>query len=801
MPGANRPYGWAKFLSEHGYFPVIITRSWENEIHGPADILLESGKDVKHEILPTHEVYYVPYKQNQRDKIYTRYGEKKRVLLRRLLTFWELLFGNFFTSVSSNKAIYYFTRKFIADNPEIKLLIATGAPYMLFRFGFLLNKKFRIKWIADYRDDWNTSDIDIKPNLSNRLLRRIEIKSEKKWVRNAACYTTISPYSVEKNTKFLNKKGYTVYNGYMPEDFTGSENIKPYEKFTITFVGTLYPTQKIEVFLDAFREFVDHNQKKCNVHILFPGLAFDQQQSRRVMDKLRGYEAFYTISERVSKPEIIEIEQRSHVFLYVAHQKVKGIIGSKVYEYIGLKKPVILCPSDGESIEQILLETGVGHICNTQTDALNALNILYNDYNKQQLRINFSGNQLEMVYYYSRRHQAKVLANILDDVLQHEYPVEINTSVLPVVKNKYQQCTRCVMDTSDPNITFNENGYCCHCTSYFEKISKLIYQGEETDRQLSDLIDRIQISGKGKSFDCVVGVSGGVDSIYTAYLAKKLGLRPIAVHMDNGWNSELAVSNIEKILNKLNIELYTYVLDWEEFRDLQLAFLKASVVEAETPTDIAIPAVLHKVAKKYNVKYIFSGGNYATEGILPKYWHYNAKDLKYLNSIYKQFGTGKLKTFPTFGYQKEMYYKLIKGIRMIYLLNYVPYNKEEAVKILEQELEWKSYGGKHHESLYTKFIQSYILPKKFGIDYRRATFSTQICSGQIIRDEALHELQENPYNLIEVEEEKKYICKKLCITSEELNEIVIAPPKSYKDYPNDEKKLEFIYKVYRKLNR
>lgn len=366
-------------------------------------------------------------------------------------------------------------------------------------------------------------------------------------------------------------------------------------------------------------------------------------------------------------------------------------------------------------------------------------------------------------------------------------------------EGKYQECTRCVMDTSDHEIRFDENGYCNHCTAYFEKISRLVYQGEKSDIELAALIEKVKKDGKGHNYDCVIGISGGVDSAYVAYLTKKFGLRALSVHMDNGWNSELAVKNIEMILKKLDIDLYTYVLDWEEFRSLQLTFLKASTPEPETPTDIAIPAALHKIAAKHKVKYIFSGGNYATEGILPKSWHYNAKDVKYLKAINRKFGGKKLKTFPTFGYKNEMYYKLIKGIRMIYLLNYVPYNKGEAMKILQDELEWKYYGGKHHESIYTKFVQSYILPEKFGIDYRRATFSTQICSGEMSREEALEDLKNMPYDPAVAVGEKVYVSKKLGISENELEEILKLPPKSYKDYPNDKKKLEFIYKIYRRL--
>lgn len=208
------------------------------------------------------------------------------------------------------------------------------------------------------------------------------------------------------------------------------------------------------------------------------------------------------------------------------------------------------------------------------------------------------------------------------------------------------------MDTTDWEITFDENSFCNHCSEFLDKRAKYLYQGTTSDEELGGLIDAIKRAGSGKPYDCVIGMSGGADSSYLAYIAKQKGLRPLTVHMDNGWNSDKAVINIRNITTDLAIDYESYVLDWEEFKDLQLAFLKASVPEAETPTDMAISAALHYYAAKYNIKFIFSGGNLATEGILPKSWHYNSKDLKYFDHIRKTFGGGRLRTFPTFGYKK-----------------------------------------------------------------------------------------------------------------------------------------------------
>lgn len=366
-------------------------------------------------------------------------------------------------------------------------------------------------------------------------------------------------------------------------------------------------------------------------------------------------------------------------------------------------------------------------------------------------------------------------------------------------KSEYKICNRCVMDTSDVDINFDEKGNCNHCNNYFNRIATRVYNGEQSDIELAKLIDEIKKSGKNKKYDCVIGVSGGIDSSYVAYIAKQHGLKPLLVHLDNGWNSEISVKNIKNLADILGMDYESFVLDWEEFKDLQLSFLKASIPEMETPTDIAIPGALHKLAAQYGVKYIISGGNFATEGILPKTWHYNAKDMKYLRHIHNKFGKKKLKMFPIFGAKQEIYYKFVKGIKIIYMLNYVPYNKHEAMDLLQNKLGWRYYGGKHYESKYTGFVQSYIMPAKFNMDYRRATYSTQICTGEINREFALEDLKKHPWNDETYKTEKEYICKKLGISVIEFDDIMKTQPKIYRDYPNNERRLEFIYKIYRKL--
>lgn len=266
-------------------------------------------------------------------------------------------------------------------------------------------------------------------------------------------------------------------------------------------------------------------------------------------------------------------------------------------------------------------------------------------------------------------------------------------------EREYQICKRCVMDTTDHEIVFDEEGICNHCKSYLQKASVRIIDESKREQELANLIGEIKQKGKGRDYDCIIGVSGGTDSTYVAWKVKEMGLRPLAVHLDNGWNSELAVSNIEKTLQKLGIDLYTHVIDWHEFRDIQLSFLYASTPDIEIPTDHAINALLFNTANKFNIKYIISGSNFNDEGAFPESWAYGHLDFKYIKSIHKKFGTKPFVTFPHFGLLKLLWFVLFKRIKTVAILNYMHFDKTQARELLKEKLEWRDYGGKHNESL------------------------------------------------------------------------------------------------------
>lgn len=367
---------------------------------------------------------------------------------------------------------------------------------------------------------------------------------------------------------------------------------------------------------------------------------------------------------------------------------------------------------------------------------------------------------------------------------------------------EYKVCTQCVMDITDPDITFNEQGVCSHCQMYEErKLSKQI-KPELRAEMLDKLVQDIKAKGKGKEYDCIIGVSGGVDSTYVAYLTKSLGLRPLAIHFDNGWNSELAVSNIEKTLKILGIDLYTYVIDWEMFRELQIAFLKASTPDGEIPTDHAINGLLWKEAEKRNIKYIINGMNFATEAAAVTSWAYGHSDWKYIKGINSKFGKNKkLVNYPHFSLFDLFKYSVLKGIRVVSILNYIDFNKSEAMELLQNKLNWTYYGGKHYESVYTRFYQAYYLPQKFNIDKRKCHLSDLINAKQLTREEALNQLEQKDYKDEMFRDDLEFVLKKLEFTQEEFDAIMKLPVKSYKDYPNNHDLVMSIKKNLNKLRK
>lgn len=359
---------------------------------------------------------------------------------------------------------------------------------------------------------------------------------------------------------------------------------------------------------------------------------------------------------------------------------------------------------------------------------------------------------------------------------------------------KYQMCSRCIMDTTDHEIEFDENGVCNHCRYFDNQLSYYWHPNEKGEKLLLEMIAEVQAFGRGKKYDSIIGLSGGVDSSYLACKVREWGLRPLAVHVDGGWNSELAVKNIEQIVTRVGLDLVTHVVDWEEMRDLQLAFLKSHVANQDSPQDHAFFAALYHFAVKNDIKYVISGSNYATESILPVSWGYDPMDTQHVKAIHKKFGKRPLKTFPLVSFfDFHVYYPMVKGMTVLRPLNLIPYSKEAAIADLEKNYGWRYYGGKHYESRWTRFFQAHYLPAKFGYDKRKAHLASLVVADLMPRDEALKELERPLYTDNELAEDKAFVAKKLGISVDELNALIYSPPRHYTEYPNRRKLEQKFY--------
>ena len=358
-----------------------------------------------------------------------------------------------------------------------------------------------------------------------------------------------------------------------------------------------------------------------------------------------------------------------------------------------------------------------------------------------------------------------------------------------------QVCKRCVVNANVPDTTFDANGYCNYCTTFIEQNKHIIHKDAvEQQKDLEALVYKVKRNGKGKPYDCIVGVSGGIDSSWVLVQVKKLGLRPLAVHMDNGWNSELAQNNIENLVRGLGVDLYTHVIDWEEYRTLMQAFFDADVIDVELLYDNAMLGVIYTQAAKQNLRYILTGANRATEGIpLPKSWSWNKYDKRNIVALGKQFGNIKLTTFPALSSAEWAWYYYLKLIQFCPFLDYLPYNKFEALDVLQRDFNFKPYPYKHYESVFTRFYQGYILPKKFGVDKRIIHLSTLVAAGQITREEALKGLEGIPYPSSQaLEDDIEYFLKKMNWTRQMLDDYLQRPERKHDEFPSEKNKYEFL---------
>ena len=365
-----------------------------------------------------------------------------------------------------------------------------------------------------------------------------------------------------------------------------------------------------------------------------------------------------------------------------------------------------------------------------------------------------------------------------------------------MIEHSYQVCTRCVMDTTDLEIVFDDQGVCNHCHKFDNETSKRWFPNEDGKRLLGEIFSHIKAERKNYEYDCVLGLSGGLDSSYLALIMKEYDMRPLVVHVDAGWNSELAVYNIEKVVKYCSYDLHTHVMNWLEVRDLQLAYLKAGVANQDVVQDHAFFASLYHFAVGNKINYVISGGNIATESIFPQSWHHAAMDSINLRAIHKKFGKLSLKEYKTISFlQYYLYYPFIKKMKAVRPLNYLPYTKEAALAELQEKVGYKPYGRKHGESRFTKFFQNHYLPAKFNMDKRKPHYSSMIMSGLMTREQALGELAKPLYDDRELCEDKHYLAKKLGITVEQLDKYVSSLGHDYSEYSNWDSRYAFMKSI------
>ncbi len=816
--GGLRPYSWYKYLHEFDVYPIVITRQWNNYYKNALDYVAPGFSDnVAVEESSIGTIIRTPHKPNAANRLLLKYGEKKYRFLRKVISGWYEIV-QWFLPVGPKIQIYREADRYLRTH-KVDCIIATGDPFVLFKYAALLSKKHKIPWIADYRDPWS------KKQKQGFLYNRFSLALERYYCKSAMIVISVCDYVVnliQQNLK--SQRFFIVYNGYDTElPITFEQDEQPTSELSIAYAGTIYPWHPWKDTLDILHQFCVTNNFTIRLNFYGVNIAKEiQNYVARYSDNL----LCVTVFPRIPNQILLSHLAKAHLLLLFNDYYV---VGTKIYDYISLMRPILLCfTNDKEALElkkqnyilpvipnyrripqaELIEKTQSGYIVENREALVSILDRLKDEFWQNQKILSRSHG----FEFYSRKNQAYELSKGVRTVLN--LPVEQNNSFgianplvfdfstsrsISATQEEYKICSYCVMDTSDEDIVFDSEGRCNHCKE-FEQVLKNHRFSKHESQSLDQLVQKIKFKGKDLKYDCIVGLSGGVDSCYTLYLVVKMGLRPLALHMDNGWNSEIAVSNVEKMVSKLGLDYISEVLDWNEFRKIQLAFIKSSIVDIEIPTDLAIPACLYQTAAKYNISYIISGGNFSSEGILPLTWGYHQlKDIKLYRHIVKNYGGLKRITIPSVGLWGEIYYKIFRRIKTIYPLNYIEYNKEEAREFLKNEFGWQDYEGKHHESRITGFWQSYVMFEKFNMDYRRATLSSQIVSGQISREEALKILEKKPYDSQKIIFDMEYIAKKFDILPNELEIYLNFPPKTYKDFPNQKKTILAFYNVYRKL--
>jgi N-acetyl sugar amidotransferase len=600
---------------------------------------------------------------------------------------------------------------------------------------------------------------------------------------------------------FINNKVYIVPNFAEDYLFQGEDKIK--YKFSntnplkILFLSNLIAGKGHVELVDAYLELNDKLKKK--VRIDFAGGFESDIQKKKFLSKIDGIKGiqYHGIVDGAEKKDLFS---RAHIFCLPTSLNE----GQPISILEAYASGCVVVTTDQGGIHDIFKNNINGF--EVQKNSANSIkSVIEQIYEKTEFLLPMAIFNREIAHakYRTSNYNAfliRIIENIGSSSNDLKCKIINKSKVTTRCHAIYQICSNCIMDTTDPDITFDDRGWCDYCRNYYKNILPNWYPSDKGEKMLSPLIDKIKKDGIGRDHDCLIGISGGVDSSYVAYLSKeKFGLRPLIFHVDTGWNSQEAVNNIERLIDGLSLDLHTEVVDWIEMKDLQLAFFKAQVPHVDTPQDHAIFAALYNFAAKNRFKYVLTGANYATECVRePLEWHYHASDLRQIKDIHRRFGQRPLNTFPLADIFKfKLYYRFIKRVRVVKPLNYVRYNKEEAMQELIERFGWQKYAHKHYESRFTRFYEGYWLPKKFGYDKRRAHFSSVILTNQMSREEALKRIAQPAYDERTMAQDFEYVAVKLDLTVPELQKIMDGENKTYRDYKSSMPLISLATKILR----
>lgn len=762
--GGLRPKGWYNNFKQSGITPIVVTRQWENKKY-------TEKSSFSNAIYEEHEkgiLIEAPYTETFANKLYNRFGEDRFVLIRRTLT-GLLEFAQFFSPVGSKRTIYKTADQYLS-NHKVDFIIASGDPFVLFHYASKLSKKHDTPWVADFRDPWSDNF-----EITNKTLQIITRRIERRTLKNATFITTVNPYFkaiLQKN--HTSKKIHIIENGYDESNFEKTERIDSInDELRITLTGNLYEWQPILKFIDVFVEFVNSTNAKAK--LVFYGINLTQLIQDYIQLNHLANESNFEFHDRIPNAQLLSKIAKDNVLLLLNYYEITG---TKIYDYLYIGKKILFCFDNyGENkiarpdvITQkltpqktIIQNTNSGIIVDNPEHLKSVLAELWKEFQETgQIK-----NETKNIEHYSRSYQTKLLAELVKGQISTEY----------------KACKKCLFNSKNyPLIQLDENGVCDMC----ETNSQLILQTREKQKTVSieGFIQEIKANQKG-IYDCIIGLSGGADSSYLVHLAKKWGLSPLLVHIDGGWNSDASVQNIKNLIDSTNFDYYCEVLPWEEMRDVQKAFIKANVLDIDLPFDNAMMSYLYRIADKHGIKYILNGYSNETEGIMPESFTHYKLDKKNILDIHRKHGILKLNQLKFLGTFDYIYFEKVKKIRFYSPLNMIDYNKSEIKDLLKQAYNWKDYGNKHFENIFTRFYQSTILPKKFGIDKRVSHLSVLICSNQLNKEEALKQLNETQLLDADLEKDKQFFLKKLGLSDLEFEEYLRSKEVSHRVFKSD----------------